>query len=169
MGNLFRTVGDRVPGHAASYRRVLSSARWSRLELGGASTRLPLDHRVSDGPVDLVGDDTVDGHPGPKVYGRGRHRNAVRSSHTDTAWRYGHKWAVIAVLAKFPFAARRWALPVLLDLYRTPEVSEGEGVRHRTPGQLMSRLLRVLSVRCSRRRRPTAGSRAGGRREPAWG
>lgn len=30
---------------------------------------------------------------------------------------------VLAVLVKFPFADRRWALPVLVDLYRTPEVS----------------------------------------------
>src|SRR5882757_7472094 len=83
-----------------------------------------------DGPVDLVGDDTVDGHPGPKVYGKGRHRDAVRSSHSYTAWRYGHKWVVLAVLVKFPFASRRWALPVLVDLYRSEESNRAEGRRH---------------------------------------
>jgi hypothetical protein len=44
-------------------------------------------------------------------------------------------------------ATRRWALPILIDLYRTPEVSKAEGVRHRTPAQLMGRLLRLLLIR----------------------
>ena len=95
VANLLRTVGDLAPGHDASYRRVLSAARWSGLELGCALTRFLLDHLVPNGPVDLVGDDTVDGHPGARVYGKGRHRDAVRSSHNYTAWRYGHKWVVL--------------------------------------------------------------------------
>jgi hypothetical protein len=147
VANVLRTIGDLAPGHPASYRRVLSAAEWSGLAVGCALARFLLDRLVPDGPVDLVGDDTVDGHPGPKVYGKGRHRDAVRSSHAFTAWRYGHKWVVLAVLVKFPFAARRWALPVLVDLYRTPEVSRAEGVRHRTPAQLMCRLLRLLLIR----------------------
>lgn len=147
VANLLRTVGDLANGHDASYRRVLSAAEWSGLELGCALARFVLDHLIPDGSVALVGDDTVDGHPGPQVYGKGRHRDAVRSSHNYTAWRYGHKWVVLAVLVKFPFAARRWALPVLVDLYRTPAVSAAEGVRHRTPGQLLCRLLRVLLAR----------------------
>ena len=67
----------------------------------------------------MVGDDTVESHPGRKVYGKARHRDPVRSSHSYTAWRYGHKWVVLAVLVKFPFATRPWALPVLIDLYRS--------------------------------------------------
>src|SRR4051794_28766096 len=147
IANLLRTLRQLAPGHPTAYRRVLSRAPWSGLRLGCALTRFLLDHVVPAGPVALVGDDTVDGHPGPKVYGKARHRDAVRSSHAYTAWRYGHKWVVLAVLVKFPFAARRWALPVLVDLYRTPEVSKAEGVRHRTPAQLMCRLLRLVPIR----------------------
>jgi hypothetical protein len=167
VANLLRTVGDLAPGHAAGYRRVLSSAEWSGLELGCALARHTLTHLVPDGPVDLVGDDTVDGHPGPKVYGKGRHRDAVRSSHAFTAWRYGHKWVVLAVLVTFPFAKRRWALPVLIDLYRTPEVSEAEGVRHRTPAQVMCRLLRVLLRRFPDRTFVFAGDAGYGTHEVA--
>ena len=108
---------------------------------------VPIDGVVADQAHRPVGDDTVDGHKGPSVYGKGRHRDAVRSTHSYTAWRYGHKWVVLAVLVKFPFAARRWALPVLIDLYRPPEVSAAEGRRHKTPAQLMCRLLRLLLIR----------------------
>jgi hypothetical protein len=167
VANLLRTVGALAPGHDASYRRVLSAARWSGLELGCALTRYLLDHLVPAGPVYLVGDDTVDGHPGRRVYGKGRHRDPVRSSHAFTAWRYGHKWVVLAVLVKFPFARRRWALPVLVDLYRTPEVSKSEGVRHRTPAQLMCRLLRVLLSRFPDRAFVFAGDSGYGTHEVA--
>jgi hypothetical protein len=147
VANLLRTLRHLAPGHPTDYRRVLSRAPWSGLGLGCALARFLLDHLVPDGPVHLVGDDTVDGHPGRMVYGKARHRDPVRSSHSYTAWRYGHRWVVLAVLVKLPFAARRWALPVLVDLYRTPEVSAAEGVRHKTPARLMCRLLRLLLAR----------------------
>jgi hypothetical protein len=167
VANVLRTVGGLVTGHRTTYQRVLSSARWSGLALGCALARFLLDRLVPDGPVHLVGDDTVDGHPGEKVYGKGRHRDPVRSSHSYTAWRYGHKWVVLAVLVKFPFAARRWALPVLVDLYRTPEVSKAEGVRHRTPAQLMCRLLRLLLMRFPGRTFVFAGDSGYGTHEVA--
>src|ERR1041385_96059 len=106
VANLRRTLGDLAPGHPTSYQRVLSAARWSGLELGCALARLLLDRFVPAGPVHLVGDDTVESHPGPRVYGKGRHRDPVRSSHAYTAWRYGHKWVVLAVLVRFPLACR---------------------------------------------------------------
>ena len=135
--------------------------------MGCALARYVLTHLVPEGPVDLVGDDTVDGHPGPKGYGKGRHRDAVRSSHAFTAWRYGHKWVVLAVPVQFPFAKRRWALPVLVDLYRTPEVREAEGVRHRTPAQVMCRLLRVMPIRFPDRTFVFAGDSGFGTHEVA--
>jgi hypothetical protein len=147
IANLLRTLRQLAPGHPTDYRRVLSRAPWSGLAVGCALVRFLLDHVVPAGPVALVGDDTVDGHPGRTVYGKGRHRDAVRSSHAYTAWRYGHKWVVLAVLVQFPFAARRWALPVLIDLYRPPELDRAEGRPHKTPAQLLCRLLRLLLLR----------------------
>ena len=52
---------------------------------------------------------------------------------------------------KFPFATRRWALPVLIDLYRAPALNEAEKRPHRTPAQLMCRLLRLFLLRKSGR------------------
>lgn len=147
VANVLRTLCHLAPGHCTDYQRVLSRAPWSALELGGALAAFLLRYLVPNGPIVLVGDDTVDGHKGEHVYGKARHRDAVRSTHSFTAWRYGHKWVVLAVLVKFPFAARRWALPILVDLYRTPEVNEAEKRRHHTPAQLMCRLLRLLLIR----------------------
>jgi hypothetical protein len=167
VANLLRTLRHLAPGHRTDYQRVLSRAPWSGLALGCALVRFVLDHLLPDGPVLLVGDDTVDGHKGKCVYGKARHRDAVRSSHSYTAWRYGHKWVVLAVLVKFPFTTRLWALPVLIDLYRTPEVSKAEGIRHRTPAQLMCRLLRVLLLRFPGRAFVFAGDSGYGTHEVA--
>jgi hypothetical protein len=147
VANLLRTLGPLVAGHRTSYQRVLSAASWSGLHLACLLTGFVLRHLVPEGRVTLVGDDTVDGHPGRKVYGKARHRDPVRSSHAYTAWRYGHKWVVLAVLVRLPFATRPWALPVLVDLYRAEADNRARRRPHRTPAQLMCRLLRLVLLR----------------------
>jgi len=142
--NLLRTVQTLAPGHPSSYHRVLSLRRWSSWRLARALTGFILRRWVPQGPVRLAGDDTVDEHRGPKVYGKACHRDAVRSTHSFTAYRWGHKWVVLAILVKFPFSQRLWALPVLVALYRSKEWNKKNGRRHKTPSQLMRQLLTVL-------------------------
>jgi DDE superfamily endonuclease len=144
VANLLRTVGALAPGHRTSYQRVLSAARWSGLGLACRLCRLVVRLLPADRPVLLVGDDTVDGHKGKRVYGKARHRDPVRSTKSYTAWRYGHRWVVLAVLVHLPFAKRPWALPVLADLYRSAEDDRREGRPHRTPAQLLCRLVAAL-------------------------
>jgi hypothetical protein len=144
VANFLRTTGPLAHGHRTSFQRVFSAARWSGLALGRALAGFLLGRFVADGPVVLVGDDTVDGHKGKHVYGKARHRDPVRSTKSYTAWRYGHKWVVLAVLVRFPFATRPWALPVLVDLYRSAAGDRERHRRHRTPAQLMARLVRLL-------------------------
>ncbi len=144
VANLLRTLRGLAQGDKSSYQRVLSHAHWSGLQLACLLTRFLLRHLLPRGAAPLVGDDTVDGHKGKKVYGKARHRDPVRSSHSYTAYRYGHKWVVLAVLVRFPFATRPWALPVLVDLYGAAEEDRRRHRPHRTPAQLMCRLLRLL-------------------------
>ena len=74
---------------------------------------------------------------------------------------------MLAVLVQFPFAKRPWALPVLVDLYLPPEGSKAANRRHRTPAQLMCRLLRLLLIRVPGRRFVFAGDSAYGTHEVA--
>ncbi len=144
IANLVRTLGPLGQGHQTSYQRVFSAACWSGLQRACLLARFVIGHLLPDGPITLVGDDTVDGHKGKKVYGKARHRDPVRSSHSYTAWRYGHKWVVLCVLVRFPFAVRPWALPLLVDLYHSVEQNQQRKRPHRTPAQLMCRLLRLM-------------------------
>jgi hypothetical protein len=141
---LLRIAGVLAAGHWSSYHRVLSMRRWSLGRLARRLAQQILDQLVPRGVVSLSGDDTVTQHPGKKVYGKGRHRDAVRSTHSFTAWRWGHKWVVLAIQVHLPGLDRPWALPVLCALYRSPEEDQRAGRRHKTPCDLMRQLLCVL-------------------------
>jgi hypothetical protein len=144
VANLLRTVAELTEGDSSNYHRVLSLAQWSALTLAAILTRFIIQHFWPVGRIRIVGDDTVTEHPGRTVYGKARHRDPVRSSHSYTAWRWGHKWVVLAVLVQFPFASRPWALPVLVGLYRSKQDNAKRGRAHKTPAQLMQLLLRIL-------------------------
>jgi DDE superfamily endonuclease len=142
--NLLRTVRSQALGHMSTYHRVFSQRRWSAWALAHALITCLLDHVVPPGPVLLAGDDTVTEHPGPQVFGKGRHRDGVRSTHNYTAYRWGHQWVVLSVLVKLPFATRPWALPILVALYRPPEWDRMQRRRQKTPAHIARLLLARL-------------------------
>jgi hypothetical protein len=144
VANLLRTLEPLVPGDASSYRRVFSRRRWSSWRLAKLLTGWVITHLLPEGPIVVVGDDTVEEHRGKKVYGKARHRDPVRSTHTYTAFRWGHKWVVVALLVRLPLTRRRWALPVLVALYRSEAENRRRGRRHKTPPELLRQLLCVL-------------------------
>jgi DDE superfamily endonuclease len=146
IAHLLRTLDALAPGHPSSYHRALSHRRWPTRRLARRYIAAVLHRFAPRGPVELACDDTVTEHPGDTVYGKGCHRDPVRSTHSFTAYRWGHKWVVLALLARVPFARRRWALPLMVALYR-PEAKGVDGVTqraHKTPVDLLGQMLRIL-------------------------
>jgi hypothetical protein len=144
IANLLRTIGPLAPGDPSAYHRVFSSRRWSLWPLARALAGWIFDHLVGQGTIPLAADDTVDEHPGDKVFGKGCHRDAVRSSHNFTAFRWGHKWLVLAVLVRFPFTKRFWALPLLVVLCKSDKDDKNNNRRHKTPAQVLRQMLLLL-------------------------
>jgi len=142
--NLLRTLGVLAPGHPSSYHRVFCKRRWSSWRLAHGLAGWVFHHLVPSGRVFLAGDDTVDEHPGDNVFGKGCHRDPVRSTHSYTAYRWGHKWVVLSVLVRFPFTRRQWALPLLVALYRSQKDNDKAGRRHKAPARLLRQLCCVL-------------------------
>ncbi|MHB1156601.1 MAG: IS701 family transposase [Phycisphaerales bacterium] len=142
--NVLWTARSIAEGHFSSYHRLFSRASWSLWLLGKALASAVLRWVPEDQPVLVAADDTVAQHRGPKVYGKARHRDAVRSTHSMTVWKWGHKWVVLAIVVRLPFTSRRWALPVLCALYRSKEQNRAEGRRHKTPAQLARQLMAAL-------------------------
>ena len=79
--NICRTVPPDAQSHVASDHRVLSPRRWSAWKLARRLLTCLLTYRGSMGPVLLAGDETVAERPAPHVFGKGRHRDGVRSTH----------------------------------------------------------------------------------------
>jgi len=144
VSNVLRLIGLIEKVNPSTYHRLLSHRRWKSGPLAYAIAKFVLDRFVPQGVVRVCGDETVDGHRGKKVYGKARHRDAVRSSHSHTVYRYGHKWIVLAILVDLPYTSRPFALPVLVALYRSKQANSQEGRRHKTPGELMCGLLATL-------------------------
>jgi hypothetical protein len=141
---MLRAVGPLANGHWSSFHRVLCRASWSCFPLARVLAAMVLELIPLDEPVVCPADDTNPQHRGAKVYGKGRHHDACRSTHSHTVWVWGHKWVVLAINVKFPFANRPWALPVLCALYRTRELNKAEGRRHKTPTRLAMQLMATL-------------------------
>lgn len=139
-----RTLGPLASGHWSDYHRVLCRRVWSTWPLGRVLAALVLEMIPPDQPVVIPVDDTAVQHKGKHVYGKGRHHDAIRSTHSHVVWVWGHKWVVLAVNVKFPFATRPWALPVLCALYRPAELNRAEGRRHKTPIRLARQLTAAL-------------------------
>jgi hypothetical protein len=145
VSDLLRCLGALAPGHFSSYHRALSHRRRPGRRLARRYIAAVLVRFAPRGPVELAGDDTVTEHPGDRVYGQGCHRDPVRSTRSFTAYRWGHKGVVLALLVRFPFCRRRWALPLMVALYR-PEQKGVDGVTeraHKTPADLLRQMLRT--------------------------
>lgn len=130
--------------HFSDYHRVFCRARWSLWPLGKVLAGMVLELIPPDQPVICSVDDTATQHRGEHVYGKGRHRDATRSTRTFKAWVWGHRWVVLAIHVKFAFASRAWALPVLVALYRTKQANEQDGRRHKPAITLARPLVAAL-------------------------
>jgi len=148
VSRILWTLGSaaRGAGHPSSFHRLFSRARWGLWPLARTLAAAVLELLPADVPVRLAVDDTVLGHRGKRVWGKGCHRDAVRSAKgTHTVPKWGHRWVVLAVLVRLPFAPRRpWALPVLCALYRPPGVDRELGRRHKTPCDLARGLVAAV-------------------------
>tara|TARA_R110002167_G_C12620606_1_gene646734 strand:- start:38 stop:1390 length:1353 start_codon:yes stop_codon:yes gene_type:complete len=144
VSGVIRLLAIIEPLNPSTYHRLFSHRRWSSRAIARLIARFVVDRFCPEGIVKVVGDETVDGHRGKKVYGKARHRDAVRSSHSHTVYRYGHKWVVLAVLVDLPYTSRPFALPVLVALYRDRKTNTVEGRAHKTPAELMCGLLAML-------------------------
>jgi hypothetical protein len=142
--NMLRVVGTLAHGHWSDFHRVLCRASWSCRPLGKVLAAMVLELIPADQPVVCPVDDTTPQHKGKHVWGKGCHHDACRSTHSHMVWVWGHKWVVLAINVKFPFASRPWALPVLCALYRPRELNDKDGRRHKTPIRLGMQLLAAL-------------------------
>lgn len=142
--NMVYGAGDLADGDLSKYHRVFNRAPWVLRHAARILARLLVEIDPDRLWVRVAIDCTVAEHKGRKVYGKGCHHDAVRSTQTHKVWRWGHRWVVLAIVVDLPFCSRPWALPVLAGLYRPRKVNEEEGRRHKTPIEIARGLMATL-------------------------
>jgi hypothetical protein len=130
------------------YHRVLNRDRWSSLAVGRTLLDLLLAAFVSEGPL-LVGiDETVERRRGAKIAAKGIYRDAVRSSHAHFVKASGLRWVCLMLLVPVPWAGRTWALPVLTALAPSERYDREHGRHHKTLTDWAGQLLLVVRRWC---------------------
>jgi hypothetical protein len=131
--------------HHARFHRFFSEARWSVDELGRILFQHILAHVDPQAPVCVAIDDTLAKKKGPSIFGLGNHLDAVRSSRCHRIFAFGHVWVVLAVVVRFPFSKRPWALPVLFRFYRNEKENARNGAPHHKKTELAHEMLQILA------------------------
>ena len=130
-----------LEGHWSNYHRLYSWAKFSLWSLAAVLVRQVVGLLPADAVIQLVADDTVDGKEGDHVWGKSAHRDSVRSSHSKTVTKFGHKWLAMCVLVQLQGWDRPWALPILCGMCISPKLAGQLGRRPKTPSQLTRQLL----------------------------
>jgi len=130
-----------LAGHWSNYHRLYSSAKYSMWSLAAVLVRQVVALLPDDVTIELVADDSVDGKEGDCVWAKTAHRDPVRSTHSRTAIKFGHKWLVMCVLVRLKGWDRPWALPILCGMCVSPKLAGKIGVRQKTPSQIARQLL----------------------------
>jgi hypothetical protein len=98
------------------YHRVLSRAVWSSRGASCVLLRLLVEAFVSDGPLVVGIDETLERRRGKKISAKGIYRDPVRSNRGHFVKASALRWVCVMLLAPVPWASRVWALPFLCAL-----------------------------------------------------
>jgi hypothetical protein len=129
---VLRVTGPSQERQLQQYHRVLNRARWSSVAAARVLLGLAVDTLVPTGPVVMGIDDTLERRRGERITAKGISRDPRRSSRSQVVKASGLRWLCAMVPAKFPWAGRVWALPVLTALCPSERDDQQRGQRHET-------------------------------------
>lgn len=156
-----RAVGPLAVKHFSTYHRTLSLARWAADQVGLTIAAMILA-RCPQPICRAAVDDTTTSHCGPRVWGTGYHRDAVRSKPARKVWCRGHCWVVLCLVIPVPHCRRKFALPVLCRLYLNEKAAAQRQVKHRTKPALAVEMITLLAARFPQQRFHLCGDSAYG-------
>ena len=114
------------------YHRVLSRAAWSGREASRVLLGLLVERFVSEGPLVVGIDETLERRQGKKIEAKGIYRDPVRSSHSHFVKTSALRWVCVTLLVEIPWALRVWALPFVCSLAPSERYAAERGKRHKS-------------------------------------
>lgn len=134
-------VGEK---HHTSFHRFFRCARWATDEVGLKVVQLLLTLVAPGAALVVAVDDTLARHTGKKISSAGMHRDALLSTATKVFFHFGHVWVVVAVVVEVKRWNKRFALPILMRLYRSDKTCKKMGIKHRKKTELAVELIGKL-------------------------
>jgi hypothetical protein len=108
-------IGER---HVSVFHRFFARAVWNLDAIGQIVFRQALRWLPAQGPVYLLGDDTLARKQGKCVSLAAMHHDPLLSTARKPFFSFGHVWVVLAVWVPLPMGqSRGFALPLLVRLY----------------------------------------------------
>jgi hypothetical protein len=126
-----RVMGLGQTEHFQRYHRVLNRAVWSGREASRVLLRLLVKTFVSNGPLVIGVDETLERRWGKKIAAKGIYRDPVRSTHERFVKASGLRWVCLMLLVPVPWAGRVWALPFLSVLAPSERYAAQRGKQHK--------------------------------------
>ena len=127
-----RVMGLKDEENFPKYHWVLSHAKWSSLMAARILLGLIVKFVGTLIPLVMVIDETLERRKGKKIKAKGYYRDAVRSSKKNIVKCFGLKWMTLALLVKFPWSKRRWALPFMTVLEPSERSDKAAKRRHKS-------------------------------------
>jgi hypothetical protein len=131
--------------HHERFHRFFSRGAWRPDTVGRLLFEQVVARLCPQGRIVIALDDTLAPKKGPEVFGIGSHLDPVRSTKQFRVFCFGHVWVVVAVVVHVPFSPRKWALPVLLRLYRNKSECERRGHRYRKKTELGREMVDLIA------------------------
>ena len=104
--------------HISVFHRFFARAQWSLDAVGQVVFGLALHWLPAEGPLYLLGDDTLTRRHGKGVSLAAMHHDPLLSSGRKPCFSFGHVWVVLAVWVPLPMGqGHGFALPILVRLY----------------------------------------------------
>ena len=143
---ILRVMGLSDETQFQAYHRVLNRVKWSGLTAARILLGLLVAAFVAAGlPLVIAADETLERRRGPKIYGLGCFRDAVRSSKKHKVKSFGLRWVSMMLLVRVPWSTRVWALPFLTVLAPGPQSADKTKRRHKTSIDWVAQM--ILAVR----------------------
>lgn len=110
------------------YYRMLSRVGWSGLAGAQILLGMIVTFLVSNDPLIIGIDETLERRWGKRIWGLGIYRDGVKSSQKHTVKSSGVRWQVMQVLVSLPWSSRVWGLPFLSLMVPSESTPRGNRV-----------------------------------------
>lgn len=127
------------------YHRVLSKAVWSEFQLVKVLIGFLIPLLPENMPIFVAMDETLERRGGRKITVKGSYRDACRSSKGLVIKAFGIKWLCAAVIIKFSWTNRYWALPFMTVMCTSKKYDLEQGRKHKTSIDRAMQLVAIIS------------------------